>query len=1137
MSDLGSGAFGLALWASPIFEVSNGISVWLPNLALTAGPGSWTTLQAIFIFTLIPLWLTALVFWWGYRRKNPIGSPSVLTETADSQIPSSEYTDSLSPQQLLAAVSDTIGEFAELSDIQVVCDQLLRRIVEVSGSEYGYVGRVTASNGNSPCFKPLSFTCISPKQSLSSSHSYFQTLWNAEDGLYSKVIQTQFPLISNDEQRPSDGGFPEEVAGMTSFLGIPLFTGGQLVGLIGLANRPQGYDDSLIGLMDPLWKNFAGLLKCKINMESQSALVENLEQSEIHLETLLETVVDGIVTIDDHGNVLTFNPAAERLFGYRSDETIGRNVKMLMPEPYASEHDMYLQNYVETQKANIIGIGREVQGLRKDGSTFHLHLAVSEMYVGDQRRFVGILRDITELKEALKEQEHLASIVDSSQDAIIGKDLEGNITSWNQAAEIMYQYSAEEMICRSIRTLVPASKNQEMDDIFNRLRRGEHIENLETRRLRKDGQIIDVALTISPIINENGEVTGVSTIARDITLRKRAEHALEESRKAQEELFNRYQSILDAAGEGIYGLDLNGATTFCNPAAAHMLGYSVQELVGKPQHQMIHHTKPGGKPFPREECSIYKAIKDGLVRRVDDEVFWRKDGTSFPVEYVSTPIMENGAIQGAVVTFRDIAPRKKAEQDLENARLAEEAANRAKGEFLANMSHEIRTPMNAILGYAQLMERDTSLSAGQKENIGKILTGGDHLLSLINDILDFSKIEAGRMELNPVDFDLKNFVERLSPLIQGRCREKNLTWKIQGLPEKPVLVFADETKLRQIMFNLVGNAVKFTQKGGVTLHIHSLPEHHFQFDVEDTGRGISEEGLNRIFGVFDRGTQIPDEGGTGLGLAITRNLVELMGGSISVRSQEGRGSTFSFTLKLPSSHGEVVEKAPPRKITGLVPGQSLDALVVDDVEENREVLSEILKSIGARVAVACDGAEGVDRALALKPHIVFMDIRMPGMNGVEAIRRIREKYSSSQIKIVIVTASVFEHQAKGALEAGGDGFISKPFQIHRIFQALEDHLQSKFEYQEESQDTRPEVGLDGLDLSVIQLETGLLARLKDAADLYSVTDLTRALEELKHQGEAEGQLASYLESLGKSFKMGEISKLLTQISPQSYRHE
>ena len=868
------------------------------------------------------------------------------------------------------------------------------------------------------------------------------------------------------------------------------------------------------------------------NDPSSQSMGKDLTVDQIKLQSLLDSMLDGVITIDEKGTILAFNLAAERIFGYGSGEVIGQNINGLMPEPYASQHDDYLKNYKNTGKAQIIGIGRKVKGLRKDGGIFPIHLGVSEIIEGGRRLYVGLIRDLSEIQEALNKQEYLASIIEGTRDAVISMDLEGVITSWNLSAEKMYGYTVAEMIGQSITTMISHANEKETTDILRKLHKGQSIEPYETQHMCKDGSTVYVSLTISPILDDAGCVIGASMIARDITTKKTAEQTLENERQAKEELSKRYQSILNAAGDGIYGLDLKGITTFCNPAGARMLGYTVEELVGKSQHQLIHHTRPDGTPYPQRECPIYFALKDGKVHYASNEVFWRKDEAPLPVEYFSTPIMENGTITGAVVTFRDISRRIKAEREIEESRLAEKTANRAKGVFLANMSHEIRTPMNAILGYAQLLALDPNLNDDQRDNIKKILTGGDHLLALINDILDFSKIEAGRMELNPVDFDLKQFIDRLSPLVQGRCHQKNLSWSIEGIPDEQTHVYADETKLRQILLNLLGNAVKFTREGGVILKIIVLPEGNYTFEVIDSGIGIPESSIEKIFEVFDRGSFTVEEGGTGLGLAISLNLVKIMGGTLSVKSTPGKGSCFSFTLKLPPSDERIIEEpVGSREIIGLAPGYNLCAVVVDDIKENREVLTQILERIGAEVFCGNNGYEGIELVERYVPQIVFMDLRMPNMGGVEAIRSIREKFNSQQMKIIVVTASVFEHQAQEAFNAGGDGFISKPFQINQIYDALDEFLQLEFVYSQNPREPKKDMGLEGLDLSEIKLELGLFSRLKNAADLYSITDLAQALDELASLGGDEKQLAQYLRNLGKSFDMIEISKILDKITP------
>ncbi|MHB8881007.1 MAG: hybrid sensor histidine kinase/response regulator [Thermodesulfovibrionales bacterium] len=408
---------------------------------------------------------------------------------------------------------------------------------------------------------------------------------------------------------------------------------------------------------------------------------------------------------------------------------------------------------------------------------------------------------------------------------------------------------------------------------------------------------------------------------------------LEERRQAEvalERLKDQYGMLLQAAGEGIIGEDLQGRITFVNPAAEHMFGYSAGELIGQSGHKTWHHSKIDGGPYPVDECPITGACRDGKTYKGTDEVFWKKDGTTFPVDYIATPIREGGAIKGTVVILRDITQRKML-QEAEVARIASDSANRSKSDFLANMSHELRTPLNSILGFSEVLIDGLfgTLNERQKEYAQDIYNSGKHLLALINDILDLSKVEAGKLELEPSSIILKDVLDAALSLFREKAMKHNLKLSLEMEPEATVEIEADERKFKQIMFNLLSNAVKFTPDGG-RVHVaarlvdHSRlmarsntgsgseqasvsnkPDRNFiEVSVSDTGIGIKPGDLPKLFREFTQLESAYEKRfeGTGLGLALTKRLVELHGGNIWVESEFGTGSTFTFVI--PADQGQ-----------------------------------------------------------------------------------------------------------------------------------------------------------------------------------------------------------------------------------------
>ncbi|MHC5537407.1 ATP-binding protein [Singulisphaera rosea] len=409
-----------------------------------------------------------------------------------------------------------------------------------------------------------------------------------------------------------------------------------------------------------------------------------------------------------------------------------------------------------------------------------------------------------------------------------------------------------------------------------------------------------------------------------------------------------------------------------------------------------------------------------------------------------------------VLAMEDVTQRRRSEEDVAKAKEAAEAANRAKSTFLANMSHEIRTPMNAILGFSQLMLRDRNLDARQSQYLGTINRSGEHLLALINDILEMSKIEAGRTTLNLSTFDLADLLDDLEMMFRVRTDGKRLSFVVEMGGDVPRFIESDINKLRQVFINVLGNAVKFTDRGGIGLRVSADREGTkgpiLRVEVQDTGPGIPEDEQPKLFRHFEQTKTGQQAGtGTGLGLAISREFVRLMGGDINVRSEVGKGSVFSIHFPLKEGQSQAVHHAErPRQVLGLKPGQSpCRVLVVDDIEENRELLAQLLVPIGFDVRLAYDGEQAIAEFALWRPHLILMDFRMPVMDGNEAIRRIRASAGGTEPKIIAVTASAMDENRHELIGVGADDFIGKPFREAELFQKIQSHLGVEFSYAEE----------------------------------------------------------------------------------------
>jgi PAS domain S-box-containing protein len=553
-----------------------------------------------------------------------------------------------------------------------------------------------------------------------------------------------------------------------------------------------------------------------------------------------------------------------------------------------------------------------------------------------------------------------------------------------------------------------------------------------------DSELLHARADLEQRVNER-----TNELQLEMADRQHAQQALRESE-------GQIRLLMDSTAEAVYGIDLKGIITFANSAVLRLLKYKKGDsLLGKSAHHVMHYSYPDGRPFPLEECQIITSRLQGIDVHSDSEVFWRADGTSFPVEYWAYPIRKEGEIVGAVVTFLDITDRTRAQAALLEAKQTAEAASKAKSEFLANMSHEIRTPMNGIIGMTDLA-LGTHLTAEQREYLTLVKSSADSLLHVINDILDFSKIEAGKLELEKAEFEIRDLFRDTLKTLAQRTDNKALEISARISPKVPMTLVGDPTRLRQLVVNLVGNAIKFTEKGNIVLNadLESAEgdELAMHISVSDTGMGIPKEKQNIIFDSFAQadGSTTRRFGGTGLGLAISRQLVELMGGRIWVESEIGKGSEFHFTCKFLKGNKTASDQ---EQIAGrALPG--INVLVADCNEINREIFSEMLKNWGMNATRAGSGQEALDLLGNAQKEgdpfrLAILDAGMPGMDGFEIFERMKSNTELGCEVIMLVSLNRHLADTERCRILGVKHCLTKPIGQSELLDAILSALTQK----------------------------------------------------------------------------------------------
>jgi PAS domain S-box-containing protein len=768
-------------------------------------------------------------------------------------------------------------------------------------------------------------------------------------------------------------------------------------------------------------RTFLGYAGCTIDIHDRKIAEAQLAL----LAAVVNSSQDAIYSFTLDARILSWNSAAETLFGWIEAEVLGQPASLFTPAELIAERERLIELVMRGESVRQF----ETACVRKDGSRFDALLTFSPVVAhGNIVGISAITRDITERKRAQEQREEQARLLDLSLDAIIvSSTAGGTVQYWNEGAEKLYGYSAGEAIGRSIDGLLKTAYPVSRLDIEKKINdEGEWDGRLV--HIRKSGAQVAVLSRMQRIVRPDGDM--ILEVNRDITITEEAERAVMEAAA-------HLKAIVETAVDGIITIDERGAVESVNPAAEKIFGYTATDMVGMEIGLLVPDLAGSGGGA----SSSYLSAGERQSTESSAEMRGRrKDGSEFPLDFgFSETVLGESRFFTALV--RDASARKKAEQALVDAKNAADAANQAKSEFLANMSHEIRNPMTGVMGYADiLLER--LHDAKDLECVRAIKNSGQYLLQIINDLLDLAKIEAQGVELEKQEIHLANFITDVYTLMEGAARAKSLPLVLKYEGMIPHRIESDPKRLRQILINLLGNAIKFTHQGGAELTVHYNAERReLQLNISDSGIGMTQEQQQNLFKPFSQGDSAVTKayGGTGLGLAITKRLVEALGGCISVTSVRERGSTFYVTLPVRVLTDSAYPSLEMESEMADLPGRQmlgLRVMVVEDQLDVRRLLEHFVTDAGGSVA-AFDSGEAALQAAEQRPDdfdVILMDIQMPVMDGYETTRRLRALGFARPI--VAVTAGAMASDQAKCLAAGCSEYVSKPIDRAKLLEVI-----------------------------------------------------------------------------------------------------
>jgi PAS domain S-box-containing protein len=815
---------------------------------------------------------------------------------------------------------------------------------------------------------------------------------------------------------------------------------------------------------------YKGHLWSYADITEKYSIQEAIEQSELKNRLIMNSALDAIITIDAQGIITFWNPQAEKVFGWKENEVLGKKLSdTIIPDYHKKGHDSGMEHYHLTGEGPALNKLLELPAVNIHGKEFPIEFSIIPVKQGDTEFFCSFIRDISDRKkseEALKASKELWQFaLEGTGDGVIEYNLQTREVFFSKQYLKMLGFEEGEFsnqISEWLSRVHPEDHSVIVQLYKDYLEKGIKSHQKEYRIRQKNGEYIWI-LDRGMIVTFTEDQKPIRLIAThsDITERKLSEQAL----KIKEE---KYRSILANMNLGLLEVDNDDIIQFANNSFCLMSGYHLDELIGEKAADLFLEKKRKEVIFNKNaqrKVGISDTFEIPVLNKKGENKWWLISG--------APRYDDSGKLVGSIGIHLDITAQKKLEIDLTMARDAAQASTEAKETFLANMSHEIRTPMNAILGMANQLNK-TKLNANQNFFLNTIQSSADNLLVIINDVLDLSKIDSGKLSIENIGFEPSRVIEHVMRVMQHRAEEKGLKFTNSFFDDGiSAVLLGDPYRLSQVLLNLVSNAIKFTNSGTIDVSCKVLvdyPEKQLlQATVSDTGIGMEIEFIDKIFEKFSQEDDSVSRkyGGTGLGMSISKELVELMGGKISVVSTKNEGTSVSFILGMQKGTGnDLPQKETIETNTDILEGKNI--LVTDDNEINRLIASTILKNFGARIFEATNGQEAIDMIKSNSIDIVLMDVQMPVMDGINATEFIREHVSKT-LPIIALTAFALKGDNQKCFDAGMNDYLSKPFEESQLLQMVSKWLGKNFNNTEAGQQQTTDIQEQLYDMSELKL--------------------------------------------------------------------